>query len=189
MKVLFIGAHTDDVELACGGAIQKLGGYCLPLSYCGNSTLAEEFHTAMKVLGSGGYAHQFTVRQMASEYDEVSKLLYACTPHYDTVFTHDISDVHPDHKTVAEQSLRIFKAHNLLTYLSPWNGNEQPNYFVELTPQQLETKIEALSCYKSQSHRAYMSPDFIKAHAHYMGIKCGKQYAEGFRVIRMLQGL
>lgn len=186
MKILYIGSHVDDAELSCGGTIQKLGGTIIPLSYCGRTELAEEFHQSKDVLGASGYAHQFTVREMMQERSAVAKHLMACQM-YDTIFTHDIADVHDDHRVVAEESLRIFKRQNIFTYIAPWNGDESPNYFVELTEQQLETKIRALECYKSQAHRPYMNPDFIRAQARYNGMRCGKLYAEGFKVVRLVQ--
>lgn len=188
MKYLFIGAHCDDSEMSCGGVMQKFPGDVIPLSYCGVEEIAKEFQESMKVLGLNGYAHQFTVREMMSERSQIAKHLMACQM-YDTIFTHDINDVHDDHRVVAEECLRIFKRQNIFTYLSPWNGNEDPNYFVELSEQQLEKKIKALACYKSQAHRKYMDPDFIRAWARYNGIKCGKLYAEGFKVVRLVQSL
>jgi LmbE family N-acetylglucosaminyl deacetylase len=81
--------------------------------------------------------------------------------------------------------MRVWKK-SIFTYLAPWNGNENPNYFVEITQQQLERKIEALACYRSQAHRPYMNADFIRAQARYNGIKCGKLYAEAFKIERLI---
>lgn len=182
MNILYIGSHVDDCELSCGGTIQKLGGDVIPLSYCGDPKLNREFIDSMDVLRSNGYAHQFTVREMMQERSQIAKHLMACQM-YDTVFTHDVRDVHDDHRVVAEESLRIFKRQNIFTYIAPWNGSEDPSYFIEITEAQLETKILALACYKSQAHRPYMNPDFIRAQARYNGMRCGKLYAEGFKVV------
>jgi LmbE family N-acetylglucosaminyl deacetylase len=70
--------------------------------------------------------------------------------------------------------------------MCPFNGELLPNYFVEISEQHLEKKIQALACYKSQSHRAYMDPEFIRSQAIYNGIKCGKKYAEAFRIEKMI---
>lgn len=185
MKALFIGSHCDDAELSCGGTIQKIGGDLMPLSYCNKIELVDEFQESCRVLGVTGYAHQFKVRRMIEERHEIAQHLNACRM-YDTIFTHSIKDVHPDHRVTAEESLRIFKTQNIFTYLAPWNGDEEPNYFVEISDEQLAKKIEALACYKSQEHRSYMNPDFIRAQAIYNGIKCGKRYAEAFRIERLI---
>lgn len=182
----YIGAHTDDTELSCGGVMQILKGDVIPLSYCDKVQLAKEFQDAMKVLGVTGFAHQFKVREMMQQRSEVATHLKACDM-YDTIFTHDVRDVHDDHRVVAEESLRIFKRQNIYTYVAPWNSDENPNYFVELTEGQLERKIQALACYESQRHRPYMDPEFIRSWARYNGIKCGKLYAEGFKIVRLVQ--
>lgn len=191
MKYLFLSSHTDDSELCCGGTIAKLvqEGHSvshISVSYCGIPDLVTEFEKANRILGAGGYAHQHTCREFLNEHVSISKLLYACIPHYEFVFTHSIYDRHSDHKVVAEQSMRIFNC-NLATYIGPWNGQENPNYFVELSEEHLQKKIQALSCYKSQSHRTYMSPEFIRAQAIYNGIKCNRKYAEAFRIEKLIQ--
>ena len=155
----------------------------LCLSFCGNYSLKQECILASKILGVIPVIHDFPVRCFSSQPNKIADILYK-RDQYDFVFTHSGSDRHPDHRTVAEASLRIFNC-SLLTYISPWNGHEQPNFFVEITKSQLDQKIDALSCYKSQAHRHYMSPEFIRAQAIYNGVKCVKQYAEGFRSLRL----
>lgn len=188
MKYLFIGAHTDDCELACGGTMAKLveqGNKVLhiPVSICGRQDLADEAYDSSKVLGVEIWALNFTVRKIHDDAQALADYFHTFRNSWDVVFTHSIDDKHPDHRTVSEECRRIFNG-NLITFISPWNGNENTNYYVEISPEHLEKKIAALSCYKSQAHRTYMNPDFIRAQAIYNGIKCGKQYAEGFTLVK-----
>ena len=55
-----------------------------------------------------------------------------------------------------------------------------------LKEKHLLKKVKALSCYKSQSDRFYMSGDFIKSLAITRGVQINKQYAEAFEVIRWI---
>jgi LmbE family N-acetylglucosaminyl deacetylase len=190
MKYLFIGAHTDDVELSCGGTIAKLleenhDVTHLALSYCRSLDLMREFDEANEVLGIDRYVHAFTCREFVKEQTEIGNLLHGLNTSFDFVFTHSVNDRHSDHKVVAEQSLRVLN-YNLITYLGAWNGQQNENHFVEISQQQLDKKIEALACYESQSYRPYMSPEFIRAQAIFNGIKCNKRFAEAFRIERLI---
>lgn len=184
MKYLFIGAHTDE-EICFAGAIQKYNDNCfyVAFSICGLPELKKEFNKSCGLLDVCSVASTLTVR--AFDRQAIADFLYEQQKDFDCLFTHSISDIHPDHRIVAEESKRVWKK-SLFTYLAPWNGNDNPNYYIEISEEHLEKKIKALSCYKSQSHRAYMSPDFIRSQAIYNGIKCGKRYAEAFRIEKLI---
>lgn len=189
MKYLFIGAHPDDTDLSCGGTMAKLSeeGHkvrSIALSMC-DSALLDEFPEAAKILAIKESIHNFTVRTIHTQRGQLADYFFERRDKYDFVFTHSLTDRHLDHKTVAEESVRIFNG-NVLSYIQPLNGNEYNDYFVELSEEQLEKKIQALACYKSQAHRPYMDPEFIRAWARYNGIKCGKKYAEGFQTQRLI---
>lgn len=189
-KYLFIAAHTDE-ELCFAGTMLKLSeqGHevmYIPQSTCGHQDLYSECMEAAKILKvSKVWTGDYQVRHFKNQSARLADYFSQLNGGYDYVFTHSVSDRHPDHRTVGEESRRVFNG-NLATYVGPWNGEENPNYFVELTEKHLEKKIEALACYQSQSHRQYMNPDFIRAQAIYNGIKCGKRYAEAFRIERLI---
>jgi LmbE family N-acetylglucosaminyl deacetylase len=184
MKVLFVGAHTDE-EICFAGAIQHYIGNCFYVAFsnCGLPELSKEFRASCDILDVNSVVSTLTVRNFDRQ--SIADFLYDQQKDFDCLFTHSANDVHPDHRIVGEESLRVWKK-SLITYLAPWNGGEESNYFIELTGDQLEKKINALWCYRSQSHRPYMSSDFIRAQAVYNGIKCGKLYAEAFKVERLL---
>lgn len=188
MKYLFIGAHTDE-EICFAGTMAKLAeeGHhvqFLPMSWCGVEDLKDECLASSKILGIHLWVNNFIVREFHKDANLVADYFYGLKE-YDFIFTHSKNDIHPDHRTIGEESKRIF-SQNLITYIGPWNGNENPNYFVEISGAQLEKKLHALACYKSQTHRPYMNPDFIRAQAIYNGVKCGKRYAEAFRIERLI---
>lgn len=180
MKALFIGGHVDE-ELCFAGTLRtyKKPHYIVVSNGTSNH---DEFSASCNMLGCS-----FEVSQTADP-QRLADFFYSIRNNYDIVFTHSVNDRHPIHKMVAEASLRIFNQ-SLITYIGPWNGEEQANYFVELDRGDLEDKIQILSSYQSQAHRTYMQPDFIRSWARYNGIKCGKLYAEGFKVVRLVQNL
>jgi len=96
-----------------------------------------------------------------------------------------INDCHQDHQTIANEGWRAFKNTRVLCYEMPWNdrvGN--PNFFVPILDCWLEMKMEALAIYKSQKHRPYTDPEFVRGWAHQRGIQINAQYAEAFYCMR-----
>lgn len=72
-----------------------------------------------------------------------------------------------------------------------WNAphiepNFTPNFFVDITAQ-IDKKIEAMSCFKSQLHEfpGPRSIEALKALALFRGSQAGYGYAEAFHIIRM----
>lgn len=190
MKYLFIVAHVDDAELAAGGVIASLTKMhtikVISLSHVYNNVdLFNEFMTSMDSFDVQFFAYDFFVRRFSEQQTYICEAIHKEIMNFapDVVFTHSATDRHTDHKITGELVARVFSG-NLLTFLSPWNGNEDPNYFIEIKEDHLQRKLHALKCYKSQSHRLYMNEEFIRAQARYNGIKCGKLYAEGFKLVR-----
>lgn len=158
----------------------------MALSMCGEIRLWQELEDSCTILGVTNSLHNFTVRHFHNYREKLAEFFYSIRNDYDCVFTHSVLDKHLDHRVVAEESKRIFNC-NLFTYIATWNGQQEENYFVELTATQLSRKVDALLCYKSQLNRDYFEPDFIRAQARYNGIKCGKLYAEAFKIERLIQ--
>lgn len=192
-KILFVAAHVDDSEISCGGTIAKLREQgkdvtVISLShiYAGIS-LSQEFDSSMFVLQPvNAWVCEFETRQFARDRQLILDYLISIEDQFDTVFFHSPEDVHQDHSTVGFECLRAFKNHNLIAYGSPFNSlHLEENYFVELSPEHLLRKIDAIKCYKSQAHRVYMQPTVIEAQAITRGLQCGFKYAEAFKIIKL----
>jgi LmbE family N-acetylglucosaminyl deacetylase len=192
MTHLFIFSHIDDCELSCAGLITKLvskGEHVKVISMShkyNGSDLKDEFVKSMDVLMvRDRQLFGMETRRFNAFENVISDIVYEKVQGYDYVYTHDVSDRHPDHSILARQVKRLYNG-SLITSIFPWNGTEDPNYFVEISEAQLENKIQALKCYKSQSRRPYMDEEFIRSWARYNGIKCGKLYAEAFKIERLI---
>lgn len=84
-----------------------------------------------------------------------------------------------------------FQPNTLLTYELPqdkWSleSNGNPNYFVELSHDQLEKKVFALKLYKSQLRVKAnpRSPSALKSFAVLRGSLCGSPFAEAYNCLR-----
>jgi LmbE family N-acetylglucosaminyl deacetylase len=103
------------------------------------------------------------------------------------VFVPSVNDIHQDHYTIAQEAVRAFKFSTLLCYELPWNNFEfKTTLFYSLEQKHVEAKMRALACYKSQTHRPYMQPDFIQSLAKVRGVQVGQPLAEVFEVVRMI---
>ena len=102
---------------------------------------------------------------------------------------HVASSTHQDHEVVTREALRAFKktSFSIYGYEQPWNCFTFDTVgFVPLDEKHIQTKIEAIQQYKSQSIKEYMMPDFIKGLARTRAINIGQKYAEAFEVIRQV---
>jgi LmbE family N-acetylglucosaminyl deacetylase len=175
MNYLFIGAHTDDIELSCGGFIYKLleQGHevrCYTFSYCNKLSLLQEHTKSMDKLGVKTYiVNTYDNRTISYYRQKVLDDLIQFKSFYqpDVVVSHDSSDLHQDHQVVGQETLRAFKFTTILTYMAPWNGHLDVNYYVPLSRSAIDSKIEALSQYESQKYRPYMDENTIRTNSTY----------------------
>lgn len=195
MRIYFIVAHVDDAELAAGGSISKFVSqghdvtiFTMTRKY-GQVDLFGEFDASTTLLGVSGRCSDYPTRQLQSHASMIGDFIHVVmSSKPDVVFTHDESDRHPDHRTVAEQVRRIWSG-TLITFLAPWNGSPDLNYFIPLEQAHMSMKKAALRKYVSQGERSYMDESFTEAEAKYNGIRAGTEYAEGFKIVKMVRSL
>jgi LmbE family N-acetylglucosaminyl deacetylase len=191
-KYLFISAHTDDVELSCGGTIAKLKeqGHSINLltfsRVFNDVDLYEEWKKVITLMQPDSHTIlDFRVRYFHQHRQWILQTLVDL-PKYDYIFTHSATDTHQDHAVIGEESLRAFKGQNLITYKGEWNGEINKNYFVQLDERLMYKKMIYLDCYKSQEHRPYMGAEVVYAIAMNNGLKCKTKYAEAFETIKLI---
>lgn len=196
-KILFIGAHYDDIELSCGGTIVKMLeqghelGY-VGLSRCRNKSLQDECRASLAVLGiKECVLEDLPYRTFDQIRQDILDLLIEIRDNFkpDIIFTHSATDRHQDHAAVGQESLRAFRECTLITYCNHWNKTseaKQDNYFVQLH-EEIHKKAEALKCYISQKDRKYMKPSILFASLKFTGSIIGVDYAESFFIERYVQ--
>ncbi|HAV25923.1 MAG TPA: LmbE family protein [Bacteroidetes bacterium] len=202
-KILILAPHTDDGEFGCGASINKWVEegkevYYATFSACKQSVLPQfpedilitEVKAATASLGIASdhlILHDYEVRTFTYHrqeiLDDLIKLRETLQP--DLVLMPSLNDIHQDHKTIAEEGLRAFKFGSILCYEMPWNNLVfNTTCFITLEQRHIDKKIEALKLYKSQAHRPYSNPEFIKGLALNRGIQINANLAEVFEVVR-----
>ena len=205
-NVLILSPHTDDAELGSGGTISKFiregknilwvafstAEESLP-AHMPKDTLAVEFTNVVKSLGLKDHNFKilnFKVRKLTSNrqdvLDELIKIRKDFKP--DLVIGPSLNDFHQDHSVVANEMIRAYKtSSSIICYELPWNHIEfKTQMFVELEKQDVESKLNMMSHYKSQMEieRHYFSRDYIHGIASTRGAQIGEKYAEAFEVVR-----
>jgi LmbE family N-acetylglucosaminyl deacetylase len=104
------------------------------------------------------------------------------------VFTHSSFDHHQDHKVIYQETIRAFKHTTILGYSLEWNNVTgcDLRYFKRLDYTEVQAKLLALDCYKSQAHRTYFKQPYQLAQMQINGQLCGSDWAEKFEVIRLI---
>lgn len=202
-RVLVLAPHTDDGEFGCGGSIAKFIEAGKKVYYVAFSTaeksvpedwpkniLELEVKEATKRIGippSNLIIYKYEVRKLnyvrQEILEELVKIKRELNPQL--VFIPSQNDLHQDHQTVATEAVRAFKQGSLLGYELPWNTiTFHTQGFIKLEKDHVRKKIHALQAYKSQSHKAYSSEDFIWSWAKTRGTQIGAQFAETFEITR-----
>lgn len=206
-KVLVISAHGDDGHLGAAGTMLKLSyaGYeihYLVLSLAESSVpegfpkdiVGAECLEASKILGIDStrvyFEREFATRLFPESRQEILELLiwYRDELNPSIVFTNSTMDVHQDHRVVSEETIRAFrKCATIYGYDFPWNlqVHNHLNVFVPMSPETLESKVKAVSCYKSQMMKPNncTNQEYITGLAAVRGNQCNSRYAEAFEGI------
>ena len=202
-NVYVLAPHTDDGELGAGGTIAKLielgaNVYYFAFSTAGESVsegfpkdiLKTEVLEATSLLGipkENVVIYNYQVRKLNYARQEILEDLiqHKKEIYPDLVLIPSLNDIHQDHSTIAHEGLRAFKNTTILGYELIWNNlTFDTTSFVKLERKYIEKKVHALTAYKSQGSRDYMSEEFIFALAKIRGVQIGAKYAESFEVIR-----
>lgn len=213
MSILFIGAHPDDIELGCGGAIchfieKNYEVYCYHLTNGVYSDidgklvrdLEEIKKTTTKSLGLLGvkeeniYFTEIPATRLKINKERISELQkFIIEKKIKTIFTHPNPDTyHQDHRAAHNITMagarryvnNIFLFEIIFNYAS---GLMIPNYYIDIS-NYIDKKTNALRLhtteYKKFDGEKWI--DSIISLAKYRGIQVSKEYAEAFHVMRYL---
>ncbi len=198
-NVLGIGAHPDDIELGCAGAlaahVSRGDTVTLLVVTCGSAgpgdvaLREEESRAAAAVIGADIVFGRLPDGSVSNhELALVHLIERTCREHdIDTVYTHGQKDSHQDHRAIALASMGACRAvQQVLCYDSPSSVGFTPSVFVDITTT-LDKKVDALRQHASQvTHSAMASVDLVRTQAGYRGFQARCGAAEGFEPLRLV---
>jgi len=203
---LFIGAHSDDIEIGCGGTIMELlAAYprarlsWVVLSSDGadaGKREAEARRSAKLFTRSKGrldvYVKDFRGAFFPAEFVQIKQFfeeLKALKP--DVVFTHCREELHQDHRIVGELSWNTFRDHAMFEYEIPKfdGGLGSPQAFVPVSEKNVARKIDLLmKVFATQRSKRWFTPETFRGLMRLRGIECNAPdgYAEAYYVRKVV---
>lgn len=199
-KVLFLGAHPDDIEIGCGALIARMAGkthlLCVTLSDNKKNPelqhVADEHRRSMAVLGLKDkqvIVGTFETRNFARDRQEILEYLYQLNREHqpDLVFAHSPADIHQDHGVVTQEALRAFRGISVLGFdVLRSSYGFFPHFLVEVSQEDAEKKIAALQEYTTYADKYYFDPDIIRSTLVRHGALAERPFAEGFDILRIV---
>lgn len=208
-RILFVGAHCDDVELLAGGLLTRA---CFAKRRVGVLVFSD--HRGIIDDAAAARARNEMVENMTwlstesgtAIHDHSDRMLPACQGafqaergtlyaamealrnDYDLVVTHVPTDTNQDHQQVAAEAARVFKAHTtLLGGEFPNNdiGGFTPQVYIALEQRELDAKARMVGHYRSQDFggRPYLDNEVVRALARLRGSQIRENAAEAFAVL------
>ena len=118
-RVLFIGAHCDDIEIGCGGIAAKCADGQCAIAFaiatnCGAERTREAQEAAKQLSLTEDASNLFVGRVQDGQLDSNKELLRSWLKEVkakfnpETVFVHHGGDTHSDHKALYEASIAVF---------------------------------------------------------------------------------
>lgn len=197
LRVLCLGAHSDDIEIGCGASILRLiaEGWRLSVRwivFCSNETRGEEARASAEDFLSGSESQSISIERFrdgflpysgppVKEYFEELKKEEAP----DAIFTHHRADFHQDHRLICELTWNTFRDHLILEYEIPkFDGDlGLPNFFVQVDEKLALRKVELLmKHFGTQRSKHWFTEDTFLGLMRLRGVesRSAGRFAEGF---------
>jgi len=187
-----LGAHSDDIEIGCGGTIQRLlaehpGSAVDWVVLSATPERETEARASAADFLVGAANSTVTVGSFRESYfpyiaPEIKDFFETLKqrPVPDVIFCHHRHDLHQDHRLIAELVWNTFRNHLILEYeVAKFEGDlGTPNVFVPLSRAVAERKVELLlRHFPSQAKRSWFQPDTFHGLMAIRGVECNA--AEG----------
>jgi LmbE family N-acetylglucosaminyl deacetylase len=195
-RILCLGAHSDDIEIGCGGTILKLAD-AYPRSdfkwvvFSGQGKRAEE---ALKSANSFLAGVKSKVIDILTFKDSYFPFVGGAVKDYfvklkdfspDLVLTHYSNDAHQDHQLIAKLTWNSFRNHLILEYeIAKYDGDlGTPNFYVHLDEDIIFRKVNTICKeFQSQHENEWFGEDAFRSIMRIRGLESNSpsKYAEAF---------
>ena len=195
--LLAIGAHSDDIEIGCGGTLLHLAERYPDMEVvwvvlsATRERAQEARASADAFLGNVAslrvIVEDFRDKYFAHEGEAMRELFEFLQTQLDPdiILTHRRADSHQDHRFVCDLTWNTFRDNLILEYEIPkYDGDlSAPNLFVPIAQEVAERKIETiLRVFETQRHRRWFTDDLFMAMMRLRGMEANSptRLAEAF---------
>jgi LmbE family N-acetylglucosaminyl deacetylase len=205
LKILCLGAHSDDIEIGCGGTVfrfiekQQEASFHWVVLGADQRRAQEAQNSANQILSHAGsrnvviknFRNGFFPYSATEIKEYFEQLKSEFSP--DLILTHYRNDLHQDHRLVSELTWNTFRDHYILEYEIPkYDGDlGSPNAFVHLDNNVVQKKLDLLfNNFQSQQDKHWFDKDAFLAIMRLRGIESNSpsRYAEAFYCRKILLG-
>lgn len=202
LRILCLGAHSDDIEIGAGGTILALlrrypaaQVHWVVFSAVGEretearaSAATFLVDAAARTVQVHGFRDGFFPAEFTGLKESFEALKRAFQP--DLILTHRREDHHQDHRTVAELTWNTFRDHLVLAYEIPKYDPDlgTPNLFMPLHAEEAERKVEALMRhFGTQRSRRWFTPETFYGLMRLRGVQAAAPsgLAEGLYAVKL----
>lgn len=200
--VLCLGAHSDDIEIGCGGTILELAQSRPDLRFhwvvfSAEGVRADEAVRSAALFTANGqctlqlfsFRDGFLPAERAPVKEQFENLKALIDP--DLILTHLQDDAHQDHRLLAELTWNTFRDHLILEYEVPkYDGDlGRPSVYVPLASETMERKCSLLlEVFVSQGTKRWFSRELFQGLMRIRGMECNAPsgYAEAFHARKLV---
>jgi LmbE family N-acetylglucosaminyl deacetylase len=204
LAVLCLGAHSDDIEIGCGGTLLRFKGTLSRLKFhwvvfSASGIRGEEAARSADLFTSGSekevvlkdYRDGFLPYSGSDVKDSFEEIKRRVNP--DIIFTHWRGDAHQDHRLLSELTRNTFRDHLILEYEVPkYDGDMgRPNLFVPLEAPLYEQKVDCLfEAFRSQRVKRWFDRETFLGLMRLRGMESNSPsgYAEAFHCHKLVMG-
>jgi len=201
LDVLCLGAHSDDIEIGCGGTILQLLEHrkirIRWVVFAARGPRADEARASANAFLNGAASVDIQVHEFpdglfpavrADIKNVFEKLKEGGAP--DLIFTHEEADLHQDHNLLGSLTRETFRDHMILGYEVPKfdGGLGSPNAFVVLDSSVMDRKIELImNHFATQRGKQWFDRETLRALMRLRGVESASptRYAEGFHCSKL----
>jgi LmbE family N-acetylglucosaminyl deacetylase len=202
LQLLCIGAHSDDLEIGCGGTVlellQRLRIAVTWIVLSATDKRGREARASARSFLSHASQSRVLVEEFRDGYfpsqygqikDFFEKLKGEIAP--DLVLTHAGGDLHQDHRLVSELTWNTFRDHLILEYeIVKYDGGlGSPSVFVPLSSASHQRKVRLLlRAFGTQRSKPWFTPETFNGIMRIRGVECNAPsgYAEAFYARKIL---
>jgi len=197
-SILCLGAHSDDIEIGCGGTLLRLmnewpdSDFTWVVFSASGRRRTEAKKSAGRFLKNAGRKdvriHKFRDGFFPYEGGRIKEYferLKMEITNPDLILTHSRHDLHQDHRLISELTWNTFRDHLILEYeIFKYDGDlGTPNFYVQLNEDTCAKKIEIIrACFDTQKEKVWFSEDAFRSILRIRGIESNapSRYAEAF---------
>jgi LmbE family N-acetylglucosaminyl deacetylase len=197
LKILCLGAHSDDLEIGCYATLRHLittsqQAEVFWVVLCAGGVRGKEASSSARQLLRGVKKSTVVLKKFRDGFLpysgwDVKDFFEEIKPRFepDVILTHARDDRHQDHRLVSDLTWNTYRDHFILEYEIPkYDGDlGSPNLFVPFGEPMLKEKIEhVMKFFPSQQGKKWFSPETFAALSRLRGMECSapEDHAEGF---------